>query len=308
MPILWSLIINKSKFRIYKEKMSANDYVIKGLWIGTELSPNELLSINSYLFHGHQYELFTYSQICNVPEGVIIKNANEIIPESEIFTFTLGRHNKSLSMFSDLFRYRLLYLTGGWWSDLDMICLKPYDFDQDYVFAQEKHRDGRINVNGSVIKAPISAPIMSYCYDYAKEQSKSDQNMKWAATGPILLDKAVGEFQLTDFVVPINFFTPIGYYEIQKFFTELKPDPVTYSIHLYNEIWGMYHISKRGIYPKNSLFESLKKQYSIRNNYLGLILEFFKDINKDGLKRGSKTIYGKIAYMYRTFKNMSSYV
>lgn len=285
--------------------MSASDYVIKGLWIGNELSPNELLSINSYLFHGHQYELFTYSQIRNVPEGVIIKNANEIIPESEIFTFTLGRHNKSLSMFSDLFRYRLLYLTGGWWSDLDMICLKPYDFDQDYVFAQEKHRDGRINVNGSVIKAPISAPIMSYCYDTAKELSSGEQNMQWAATGPVLLNKAVKDYNLNEFVVPINYFTPIGYYEVQKLFSNMKPDPEVFSIHLYNEIWGMYHISKRGVYPKKSLYESLKNQYSLGNNYLKLIQEFVRDSQNHGLKNGSKLIRSKLAYMYRTFKDFT---
>ena len=38
--------------------MREENLTIKGLWIGKELSPNEILCINSYLHHGHVFELF----------------------------------------------------------------------------------------------------------------------------------------------------------------------------------------------------------------------------------------------------------
>ncbi|HET7290318.1 MAG TPA: hypothetical protein VFJ67_07775, partial [Thermodesulfobacteriota bacterium] len=53
--------------------------VIQSMWIGSELSVMEQLSIISFLSNGHSYHLYTYNEVKNVPEGVTLKDANGII-------------------------------------------------------------------------------------------------------------------------------------------------------------------------------------------------------------------------------------
>jgi hypothetical protein len=101
---------------------------MQGLWIGTELSALERLSIASFLEHGHEYHLYVYGDVRNVPEGTTIKDGGEILPASLIFQY---REHKSFSAFANFFRYKLLLENGGWWVDADTICLRPFDVDRD---------------------------------------------------------------------------------------------------------------------------------------------------------------------------------
>lgn len=292
---------NLSGLRNGNQKMREDNKVIKGLWIGNELSPNEILSINSYLHHNHVFELYVYDRIKNVPDRVVIKDAEQIVPRAEIFSYTGGHHKKSYSMFSDYFRYKLLFELGGWWSDLDAVCLKPYDLNQDYVFMQEKQKRADDRVCGGVLKTPKGSPLMMHCYEITRDMSTNIDQQLWAATGPDLLGRAVKEFKLDDYVVPSRYFSPIGFFELSKLFTPLEIVQDSYSVHLYNEIWSMHDFSKYGVYPKKSLFENLKRQYSVRNNHWKLIPEFLNDLKNLGLNRGSKTIYGKLAHMLKPF-------
>ena len=56
--------------------------VIQSLWIGTKLSNLEKLSIKSFIDNGHTYHLYTYAEVKNIPEGVIVKDGNEILPKN----------------------------------------------------------------------------------------------------------------------------------------------------------------------------------------------------------------------------------
>jgi len=134
---------------------------MQGLWIGPELSPMEALSIRSFLAHGHEYHLYTYGHVSNVPEGTVVKDANAIIPFDKVFKY---RDYDSYSGFSNHFRYQLLQLRGGWWVDLDLICLKPFDFESDYVFSSEEAQpsegSGRlVNVGARSALAPTGGAV-----------------------------------------------------------------------------------------------------------------------------------------------------
>lgn len=283
--------------------MNEINTVIRGLWIGDSLSPNELLSIKSYLYHGHNFELWVYNQIRNIPEGVTIRDANAIIPKSEIFLFSSGKVKKSLAIFSDYFRYKLLYEFGGWWSDMDAICVKPYDFDQEYVIMQEKLRDSNAGkIANGVIKCPATAPVMGYCYENAHKLIQDPKNLKWGDTGPTLLSEAVKKFSLKEYVVPSNFFSPVSYIDIPDLFTAKQIPDEAYSIHLFNEGWKSRSISKNGIYPKKSLYELIKKKYRVKNSYLKLIPEFIGDLRNHGLNQGAKVIKTKMWHMRQAFK------
>lgn len=63
-----------------------------------------------------------------------------------------GIRQGSYSAFSNQFRYTLLYDKGGWWVDTDVVCLRRFDFDDDFVFATERTPDHATTAASCVIK------------------------------------------------------------------------------------------------------------------------------------------------------------
>jgi len=106
----------------------AGDNPIQSLWVGQCLTRVEILSIQSFLANGHDYHLYAYSTVGGIPAGVTVKDASAVIPAQYIF-----RKNGSLSIFADWFRQELLFACGGYWADLDIVCLKPLRFDDEIV-------------------------------------------------------------------------------------------------------------------------------------------------------------------------------
>src|SRR5450432_1287140 len=142
--------------------LNAANRIIQGLWIGSRLSSMEELSVRSFIAHGHDYHLYTYNPIENAPAGAFLRDANDIIPASKIFKY---RDYDSYSGFSNHFRYKLLSGKGGWWADTDLICLRPFDFDADYVFSSQDAPEGqspREVVNVGAIKCPPGSSLIRY--------------------------------------------------------------------------------------------------------------------------------------------------
>jgi len=236
----------------------------------------EQLSIKSFLRHGHAYHLYLYEKIRNVPEGVIIKDANEILPGSMIFRYQRGPGKGSYAGFSDLFRYKLLLDRGGIWADLDFVCLKPFEFASEYVFMSENRQDGHAAVTSGVIKAPPGSECIEACYDKARKSGPKE--IKWGETGPALLASIVEKFRLETFVVPPHFFVPINWWEFKAlinptFQFEISDD--TYAVHLWNEMWRR-RARRKGIIKR--LFQR-------------------KKFDKDTLY-GAETLYGRLQRMY----------
>src|SRR5229473_716620 len=135
--------------------------IIQGLWIGDELSVMEQLSIASFLSHGHEFHLYAYDELKNVPAGTVIKNGNEVLPSQSIFQY---QQYPTYAGFANFFRYKLLLERGGWWVDMDVICLKPFDFPEEYVLASEIHK-GREVVTSGILKAPAGSAAMAYAWE-----------------------------------------------------------------------------------------------------------------------------------------------
>src|SRR5690242_14854394 len=135
--------------------MDDSNRIVNALWIGNKLSKLELLTISSFIANGHDFHLWTYSDIVTpLPSRVTIRRADDILPRRAVFRsigagLETGVGNGSFAAFSDLFRYKLLYETGGYWTDMDMTCLKSLDFSEPYVF-----RSHRVGVVGNLVKCP----------------------------------------------------------------------------------------------------------------------------------------------------------
>jgi mannosyltransferase OCH1-like enzyme len=232
--------------------------VIQGLWIGPELSLMERLSIASFLQNGHEYHLYVYNELKNIPAGTVIKDANEILSSSRIFQY---KHQKTYAGFANFFRYKLLLERGGWWADTDVICLKPFDFSEEHVFATEMCRGLEVVTSG-IIKAPIGGEAMGYAWEVC--QTKNPESLVWGETGPKLMGEAVREFSLEKYIMPHHVFCPLGYLDWHRVLepeTEVTLDATSYAIHLWNQCWRDANQDKSAHYPDNCLYEQLKRRY-----------------------------------------------
>ncbi|MCM3905990.1 MAG: hypothetical protein ND866_30265 [Pyrinomonadaceae bacterium] len=232
--------------------------VIQGLWIGPELSIMEQLSIASFLVNGHEYHLYVYDKIANIPVGTVVKDANEIMESSKIFQY---KQNQSYAGFANFFRYKLLFERGGWWADTDTICVKRFDFPEEYVFATEIHR-GVAVVTSGIIKAPAGSAAMGHAWEVC--QNKNPEQLIWGETGSRLMSEVVSKFSLEMYQTPAGIFCPIGHLDWHKVL-EADEEPLlsesTYSIHLWNQMWRNSGQDKNGSYSQSCLYERLKTSY-----------------------------------------------
>ena len=258
-----------------------NNKIIQSLWIGNELSIVEQLCINSYLKNGHEFHLYTYGDIKNIPKGTTVKDAGEIIPSEEIFLYSTGTY----AIFSDWFRWKLLYEKGGFWVDTDEICLKHFEFDTDLVFGKEKRDSVAIGVLGFPPEHELCAFMRDICenpnkflpYDSTRTKLKKIKrkllgrgrhNTGWGeAGGPPGFTRALEYFNLMDQAKPFTYFYPIPHYCWDTAFDETFANDVdlfsnSYAVHLWNDMMRYKKgFDKNGTFPKNSLFEQLKAKY-----------------------------------------------
>lgn len=223
--------------------------VIQGLWYGsTALGQMERLSIESFLRHGHDYHLYSYDNITNLPQGAVQKEARDIHPTFEMIK---NRDGKMLgAAFSDLFRYKLLHDKGHFWADLDVVCIRPFDFDDAVVLAAERHRpnvqlkypidaQANIGINCNVMKFPERSPEMAYCYEEALHFDRS--KLVFGEIGPELTTRCALKFKLQPFIKPPETFNPVNYFDFRDLVNpRRKPtfSQATYAIHLWSGAWG----------------------------------------------------------------------
>lgn len=232
--------------------------VIQGLWIGAELSVMEQLSLASFLANGHEYHLYVYDDVENVPAGITLRDGNEILPAASIFQY---QQRQSYAGFANFFRYKLLLERGGWWADSDMVCLKPFDFSEPFVFSSEISKGLEV-INCGVFKVPAGSELMAYAWGVC--QTKNPERLVWGETGPRLTGEAVRKFELEKYTQPHYVFCPLGFWRWRDLLepgreTALHPD--TRAIHLWNEKWREAGQDKNAAYPENCFYEQLKRKY-----------------------------------------------
>lgn len=232
------------------------------MWVGEHLSPMETLSLSSFVKNNHDVDLYTYSEIDNIPAGVNIVDGNNILPEDMIFQY---KDHKSFSAFSNYFRYKLLYEKGGYWVDTDVICIKPFDFKEEYVFCSEEVLplgNGNSHIGSCVIKLPKGSKFAEHAYNIC--MSKDKENLKWGEVGPSLVKDTVERFNLDFFVKKPEIFCPIPGCLFYKYFTPENIESETqnsYAYHLWNEMWRRANVDKNNTFHPNSAFERLKEKY-----------------------------------------------
>ncbi|MFC0321990.1 glycosyltransferase [Gallibacterium melopsittaci] len=255
---------------------------IQMLWIGEKLSPIEQLSIRSFLANGHPVHLYVYEDVIGIPEGTTVLNANEIIPSNQIFKF-LG----SYAAFADLFRWKLLLDKGGYYSDMDVICIKPFRFQCDIIVGWEQN--GTL-LTPTIMKFPAKSPLVEIMYNSAKYPLKIFRHDNWKVilkklyyfltrkemkaigwgecAGPLALSRAYFYYQYNKKIIPLDsdVFYPIYWTKVKKF---IEPDAIsidslpksTHAVHLWNEVWKREGMDKNKRYASNTLLGELFNKY-----------------------------------------------
>jgi mannosyltransferase OCH1-like enzyme len=235
--------------------MNSENHVVQGLWVGARLSTMEQLSVASFLRNGHDYHLYVYEEVSGVPPGTVIKDASEILPRSAIFQY---KNRPSYAGFADFFRFKLLFDRGGWWADSDMICLRPFDFPEEYVFSSEMN-GGRQLMNVGVIKAPAGSDVLADACRVC--QMKNPREIIWGEIGPLLISELVKKFGLDAYQKPYYTFCSISDWHrfLEPYVAAIHPD--AYAIHLWNEGWRLANQDKDAAYHPQCIYEQLKRLY-----------------------------------------------
>lgn len=252
--------------------------VVQSLWIGPKLSTLEILSILSFIKCGHIFHLYTYEPVKNIPQGVKVLDANNILPFQE-----LEMIKKDQLPFSDIFRYKMLYEKGGYWVDLDMICLKPLNFRSKYIFSSERtiqkgglrNRKGTFTSNIGILKAPAKSPfylkVYEECMKKIKKKGKSSKNIEFM----ILMKKYIPQFGLQKYIKEPNLFCPLDWWNVKEaFYPPCCPDKYgvlgddqkimlehSYTIHFWRSLMRKRKIDPDKIYSQDSIYEILKDKY-----------------------------------------------
>jgi hypothetical protein len=240
---------------------------VQSLWIGPSLGLMERLAITSFLRHGHEFHLYCYEEIANVPEGTVVRDGSEVLPASSIFCYDQGPGAGSVSAFSNLFRYKLLLERGGWWVDMDMVCLKPFDFPEPVVFCGQ-HTPDSWQVNTSVIRLPPGHDVAQFCYDAAVQRGR--EGLVWGETGPMLLHLAVLAHGLNSLVQGAGIFMPLPYWGWRLVLCEDASQCLAFleksdcfAVHLFHEQWRRAGIDRQTEFPATCYFSHLLQQYGI---------------------------------------------
>lgn len=219
------------------------------LWIGNPLSKVEQTALASFIYYGHSFTLFVYDMDMVVPKGVVKKDANNIIPESEIF-----KVQDSYGPFADMFRYTMIQKTGLTWTDTDSICLRSdWDFG-DYLFGYEE--EGRL-ANG-ILRMPQDSELVKMLIDNSVNYDKT--KIVWSEIGPLLVTKCAKNLKLLKYAQQPKVFYPIHFWQWKKIWMKENLQEVldkckyAHTLQIWNQFLNREGIDKNNL-PKGSAIE-----------------------------------------------------
>lgn len=228
---------------------------INMFWDGPCLGEIHTACIRSFLRIGHHVVLHCYAPPGDLPDGVEIFDAKQIMPRSDLL---VHRATGSVSLGSNRYRYRLIAAGMGIYADCDMYCLQPI-FDMDYIFGWE---DAHF-INGALLKYPSHSELAQMLVDETQtknymtfsmgrgikfpmdfrpttDASLSISDAPWGVWGPKLLTRCILNLKLEHKAQPIDIFYPFHHRCTSLLFEpglriEDLATPRTQAIHLWHQ-------------------------------------------------------------------------
>lgn len=257
------------------------DITLNSLWVNGSLGYIEQVCLVSALSVGHKVRLYTYEEVKNVPEGIEVQNANDILPKQHMLQYKV---NNSYALGANIFRYELLRLGKGIWIDADIYFLKPIQIDCDILFGWEDNR----YINNAILYFTPDAKILKLIQEFASSEpvvapwwSREDQekqrslylngqhktleNLPWATIGPKAITYFAKLLELEQLAKSQEVFYPIHWTEAKSLFDPTFPYPKfitekTSTVHIWNHL-----IEKLKQYtpPRGSFIYDICKKHNI---------------------------------------------
>ncbi len=241
---------------------------VRAFWTGPQLSPYEELCLLSFVAAGARVFVYSRDKTLRVPDGVERVDLDEILT-GEVHHFTFADGDRSAALHSDLFRYIAIRQFGGWYVDLDVICLGEQLPECKVYLARESEK----LVNGAVMKFPAHAPVLEAAIEEAfkllPEARPGAPLSARISIGPELVTRLVNDYALDHLVRPRSSAYEIGYDEIPLMFDPLFCEELNERVagsdfvHLWNEIWRRVRIPKHYGPPAGSFLDGLFRRFGI---------------------------------------------
>jgi hypothetical protein len=230
------------------------------LWVGGPLNKLQETCIASFIYFGHTMNLFVYDMDIDVPEGVIKRDAREVLPEDSIFLV-----KDTYAAFSDVFRYNMIHKFDLIWVDADTLCITDdwSFFKDDVLFCRE---DDNYYVGG-VLKLPHNSEIINYLIS---EVSLIDSSlMHWSEMGPLLLTNAIKKYDYESYCQSMETLCMIDPREATKFWQESYYSEIMDRVNsgnskcasLYNGMLTVFDKVDTNLLPKGSAIEYFYNKY-----------------------------------------------
>lgn len=270
---------DEDKLEPIKIEASEPNKIVRSVWFGSVFTNIQKLCINSYLNKGHEFHLYTLQPVIGTPEGTVVKDANEFMTRKDIVNFPCN------TQAADYFRVLMIIKEGGWYVDLDTVCLQPLEFDEPYVFASEEvwaswpnrkpweaqYKSSSIPqdyISNHTFKAPKDSSFLKYIADRI-EHMDTLRPACWISMGPALFQEGVNKFNLEQYVkAPIVFdwLNPKDYPNFVRSGVDWDFSKEAYSVHLRTSFWKKGNdmfLNENATYPSDSLFEVWKKENNV---------------------------------------------
>jgi hypothetical protein len=234
---------------------------LNALWADGDLRYIERLCLTSAVAVGHEVDLFTYGSIGNVPAGVSLRDAREVMPERLMLKY---ESHDSVALGADIFRLMLQQQGRGCYIDCDVLLLRPIP-DEPYIFGWQSPD----SINNAVLKLPSNCPIIPDILGMLdakplivpwqprlrrwKTRARAllsrgitaPEKAKWGTFGPRALTYFAGRHGLDHHAKPIDVFYPVPYAAAGNIF---RPAEVatrhctsnTLAVHLWNTVIRPY--------------------------------------------------------------------
>lgn len=231
-------------------------------WHGPKLGPVQVACIRSFMRHGHRAVLHCYTPPEDIPEGVALFDARQIMSLTDLISNT---ETGSVALGTNRYRYRMIKAGHGTYADCDMFLLRPLPPD-DILIGLQNSVDKSHACNNALLRYP---PASRLAFELVKATMKeqatmpwrrrrrqvlnsvlrplglapSVRNAPWGEWGPALVSYWVKELGLVSLCKPIDVFYPVHYFGTDLLFDPgLKLDdlitPRSVAVHLCHRMSG----------------------------------------------------------------------
>jgi len=255
------------KKNIYPHKENEANF----FWMG-ELSFYEIANLNSFCKNNFKVNLWTYDKelaTVGLSDQIEIKDASSILDREYLYKFNQGSQKSSMSSFSNIFRFELLNKYGGWWFDVDCICIKNVSsfikiaMENNFVIGRER----KGYTGSSVLFFKEKDILQSLIHITWERINKNDYKFYWGEIGPDLITEIILGKNLMEDTFDEKYFYKVSPEKFYKFFQNdsLNNNKLelilgnSYVAHTWNEMFNRYLIKKNKLPPQDSyLYKHIK--------------------------------------------------